>query len=187
MASIRIYALMAVLAGFEDEEPLEVNVSGTLSKTGVDESAFITLKYSDGRVGNATCCARVQLCNEAFIAGDDGIIKVLAPFWCGENVTVQKFKDTGLNAKEALPLGKLLLTWLKYKLDFSSRFYFSFSRCHIYLNRHFTKLFPIYQAFFLIFCGNHILKPCFPKNRFSQVLIKQIFFTPPKNPWLMKK
>lgn len=104
LLDIGIYALQAVLLGYNDEEPVDMSVSGTLSETGVDESAFITLKYSDGRVGNAACCARAQLPNEAFIVGDKGIIKICEPFWCGEKVTIQKFNDTGSNAKEPLPL-----------------------------------------------------------------------------------
>ena len=51
---------MAVLIAYDDQEPESVKVNGVLSPSGVDESAFITLNYSDGRVANATCCARVQ-------------------------------------------------------------------------------------------------------------------------------
>jgi len=104
LLDLGIYSVMAVLVAFGDEEPLEISANGTLSESGVDESIFITLKYSDGRVGNATACSRVQLKNEAFIAGDKGFITICEPFWCGEKVTIQKFKENGKNAKEPMPL-----------------------------------------------------------------------------------
>jgi len=104
LLDLGVYSVMAVLLAFNDEEPLEVSASGTVAETGVDETVVITLKYSDGRVGVATCCARAQLHNEALICGDSGIIRFMEPFHCGEKIEVQKFAETGKNAKEPLPL-----------------------------------------------------------------------------------
>jgi len=104
LLDIGIYSLMAVITAFQDEEPEKLTVAGTLSDGNVDDSAFLTLKYSKNRVGNATCYARAQLHNEAVIVGDAGFIRFLEPFHCGETIEVQKFKDNGSNAQEALPL-----------------------------------------------------------------------------------
>ena len=53
-----------MLAAYLDAEPDDISISGTLAETGVDETAVITFKYSDGRVGVAACNARAQLHNE---------------------------------------------------------------------------------------------------------------------------
>lgn len=42
---------MAVITAFQDEEPEKLTVAGTLSDGNVDDSAFLTLKYSKNRVG----------------------------------------------------------------------------------------------------------------------------------------
>ena len=60
----RIYSVQGVLAAYLDAEPDDISISGTLAETGVDETAVITFKYSDGRVGVASCNARAQLHNE---------------------------------------------------------------------------------------------------------------------------
>ena len=131
----RIYSVQGVLAAYLDAEPDDISISGTLAETGVDETAVITFKYSDGRVGVAACNARAQLHNEgkfrdprillvligpdrssvksnqtfiiylAHICGDGGIIKII-DFWCPEVIEVTRYRDTGKNAKEILPVGK---------------------------------------------------------------------------------
>ena len=63
-----IYSVQGVLAAYLDAEPNDISISGTLAETGVDETAVITFKYSDGRVGVASCNARAQLHNEGRIS-----------------------------------------------------------------------------------------------------------------------
>ena len=45
----------------------------------------------------------------AHICGDGGIIKII-DFWCPEVIEVTRYRDTGKNAKEILPVGKSPLT-----------------------------------------------------------------------------
>ena len=42
---------MVVLLAFQDEEPEKLTVAGTLAESKVDDSAFLTLSYSNNRVG----------------------------------------------------------------------------------------------------------------------------------------
>lgn len=103
LLDLGIYSVQGVLAAYLDAEPDDISISGTLAETGVDETAVITFKYSDGRVGVASCNARAQLHNEAHICGDGGIIKII-DFWCPEVIEVTRYRETGKNAKEILPV-----------------------------------------------------------------------------------
>ena len=101
-----IYPLQAVMAGFGDREPERISVSGSMSGSGVDESASIQLFYGDGTMAVSTCLATCQLQNEAHFCGDKGTIKIKCPFWCPEEIEVQRYEETGQNEKKRLPLGK---------------------------------------------------------------------------------
>jgi len=98
------YAVQAVLAAFGDQEPERVEASGTLATSGVDETSFVQLFYPNGATATAQCSALCQLQNEAFVCGDLGTIKISCPFWCPEEIEVQRYEETGHNEKRRLPL-----------------------------------------------------------------------------------
>ena len=61
-----------------------------------------------------TCLILVSICvcliiYLAHICGDGGIIKII-DFWCPEVIEVTRYRDTGKNAKEILPVGKSCIT-----------------------------------------------------------------------------
>ena len=73
------------------EKPESIYVTGWLnSETGVDQYAAITLRYSGQRVAQITTSTALQLPNEAFVLGTEGMLKVPSPFWCPDQLVVGK-------------------------------------------------------------------------------------------------
>lgn len=55
---------------------------------GVDEQAGFLLGFSGGRMAVCTSAVRTTTPYDTYILGTTGMIKVHAPFWCSENVSV---------------------------------------------------------------------------------------------------
>ncbi|MBE6907517.1 MAG: Gfo/Idh/MocA family oxidoreductase [Ruminococcaceae bacterium] len=54
--------------------------------TGVDASTFVHLQYDDGLVGEIKCSIQFHACNEAWIYGDRGYIRIAPYFHCAQKV-----------------------------------------------------------------------------------------------------
>lgn len=62
-------------------KPQEVNSSKSLSSTGADIQASITLQYDEGLIANLSCSYVSELDNEYVIYGEKGSVKLAAPMY----------------------------------------------------------------------------------------------------------
>jgi predicted dehydrogenase len=68
--------------------PTEVSGLAQIGKTGVDEQAALTLKYANGQLAALTTGIRINTPQEAVILGTDGSLKLHAPWWKANTLTV---------------------------------------------------------------------------------------------------
>ncbi|HRK34968.1 MAG TPA: Gfo/Idh/MocA family oxidoreductase [Candidatus Hydrogenedentes bacterium] len=73
-------------------EPVAVTGSAHIGETGVDEQAGMVLTYSGGRLAVLASGIRTETQHDAYILGEEGSIRVHAPFWCATEATL-KVKD----------------------------------------------------------------------------------------------
>lgn len=106
LLDLGIYSVMGVLTGFDDEIPSKVNVSGTtLENSGVDSTVVMSLEFSKGRIGIATCNINVQLDNTCTISCEKGRI-VLPDFWSGNSVQVEYNENPNDNKYHEFPIAE---------------------------------------------------------------------------------
>jgi predicted dehydrogenase/aryl-alcohol dehydrogenase-like predicted oxidoreductase len=72
--------IAGVITGQPFADPVEVSGAAHLGKSGVDEWAAATLKFSSGLVAQVSCSVQVQQENALRIYGSDGWIHVPAPW-----------------------------------------------------------------------------------------------------------
>ncbi len=78
--------------------PKEIKASAEFTKTNVDESNIINLKYEDGALASLTCSIAVDTDNTAIIYGEKGKI-VIQRFWAAKEAylytedTTEKYID----------------------------------------------------------------------------------------------
>jgi D-xylose 1-dehydrogenase (NADP+, D-xylono-1,5-lactone-forming) len=65
-------SLIRLIAG---EMPVEMSAMGVLDPSGVDDSAFATLRFGNGIMAQASCSFSAAVHRQALIAGDDGILE----------------------------------------------------------------------------------------------------------------
>ena len=75
-----IYTIQLAQLVYGGEEPT-VTASGHLGEEGCDESASISLTYSNGRTATLVTHSRVNLPNQAIIIGTKGTLSLSAPMW----------------------------------------------------------------------------------------------------------
>ncbi|XP_029953529.1 trans-1,2-dihydrobenzene-1,2-diol dehydrogenase-like [Salarias fasciatus] len=79
---IGIYPLQFILMAFNGEKPESIQASGVFLENGVDETVIVTMKFSQGRMASLICSSRIEMPNEAVIAGTKGIARVPNLMWC---------------------------------------------------------------------------------------------------------
>jgi len=94
-----IYTIQLAQLVFGGEMPT-VTAAGHLNPDGCDESASITLTYSNGRTASLTTSCKVQLPNEAIVVGTKGTIKLIN-FW----TSIELIHADGRSEKFDLPSG----------------------------------------------------------------------------------
>ena len=78
--------------------PIEIKSNAEFTKTNVDESDIINLKYEDGILSSLNCSLTAKLNNEAVIYGENGKI-VIPRFWASKEAylyteeNTEKYKD----------------------------------------------------------------------------------------------
>lgn len=81
-----------------DSYPIEIKSNAEFTKTNVDESDIINLKYKDGILSSLNCSLTAKLNNEAVIYGENGKI-VIPRFWSSKEAylyteeNTEKYKD----------------------------------------------------------------------------------------------
>merc|ERR550525_1858850 len=75
-----VYTVQLAQLVYGGEEPT-VTASGHLGQEGCDESASISLTYSNGRTATLVTHSRVNLPNQAIIIGTKGTLTLSAPMW----------------------------------------------------------------------------------------------------------
>lgn len=73
--------------------PIEIKASGEFTKTNVDESDTINLKYEDGALASLTCSIIVDTDNSAVIYGEKGKI-VIPTFWMAKEAYLYNEDNT---------------------------------------------------------------------------------------------
>ena len=74
--------------------PDKVTSNASLGSTGVDEQSIVTLQYVDGLLVQASASLRTLGTNEVVIMGDQGTLKIHAPFFKPHKLSIQKFKPS---------------------------------------------------------------------------------------------
>ena len=70
-------------------EPLRIQSSAVLGKTGVDEQAAMLLDYEGGRQALLSSSIRTETGHAAVLSGSAGRIRIEAPFWKSQRLTVK--------------------------------------------------------------------------------------------------
>lgn len=78
---IGIYTLQLQQLVFKGLKPISIESSGYLNQSGVEDSAFIIIKYPEGKHAVLGMSTKTLFPNEALIVGKHGLVKV-ATFWC---------------------------------------------------------------------------------------------------------
>ena len=68
--------------------PIHVSGHAHLGETGVDEQAGILLTFPGGGLGVLACAVRTNTPHEAYILGEEGQIRIHAPFWKATTATL---------------------------------------------------------------------------------------------------
>jgi len=71
-------------------EPVDVTGCAVLGPTGVDEWGAAVLRFPCGGVAQAACAIRVETPQEAALIGETGVIRLKAPFWRCEHITLER-------------------------------------------------------------------------------------------------
>lgn len=82
------------LASFLLGSPTEVSSYAHLGPTGVDEQAALILKHEDGALALISTAIRATTPQEAVIMGSRGSIRLPAPWWKPESLTLQTDEET---------------------------------------------------------------------------------------------
>jgi len=90
-------------------KPYEVKSSTTLSPTGAEIQASITLQYHEGMIANLTCSYVSELDNEYVIYGEKGSIKLTAPMYRSASLEINYYGQEPKN-----PVDSNLITAKNY-------------------------------------------------------------------------
>ncbi len=71
-------------------EPVDVAGCAVLGPSGVDEWGAAVLRFPDGGIAQAACAIRAETPQEAVLIGESGVIRLKAPFWRCERVTLER-------------------------------------------------------------------------------------------------
>jgi len=69
--------------------PVEISSYANLSPTGVDQEAAVQMRHSQGELAQFTVAFTLEARNEAVIWGREGSIRLHAPFWGCERITLR--------------------------------------------------------------------------------------------------
>ncbi len=70
--------------------PTQIASMAHLGETGVDEQSALVLGYDQGQLAVLTCAVRTNTPHEAVILGNDGSIKINAPWWKSESLILSR-------------------------------------------------------------------------------------------------
>jgi predicted dehydrogenase len=73
-------------------QPDEVQSTAIPSPTGVDETIAVVLRYPAGRLAVVTASLATTSTNEAMVMGTHGKLRLHAPFFCTERLTLTRFR-----------------------------------------------------------------------------------------------
>ena len=109
-------------------EPTKIQSAAVMGKTGVDEQASMLLEYGEGRQALLASAIRAETGHAAVLAGSEGRIRIEAPFWKSQKLTLKEetidlpFRGNGY-PHQALEVGRCLAEGLTespaMSLDFS--------------------------------------------------------------------
>ena len=80
LLDVGIYTIL-IANYITNDLPVAINASAVMTKTNVDETSMISLKYSNGEVASLTCSIACDTDNSAVIYGEKG--KILLPAFSG--------------------------------------------------------------------------------------------------------
>ena len=86
LLDVGVYPLS--LASMIFGSPTQVTGVAQLGETGVDEQAAMALLYAEGKIASLTTGIRINTPHEAHILGTDGSLKLHAPWWKPQTLTV---------------------------------------------------------------------------------------------------
>lgn len=72
--------------------PKEIKATATMTRTGVDETDVIDLKYKDGALASVTCSIAAETDNTAVIYGEKGKI-VIPTFWMAKEAYLYSYEN----------------------------------------------------------------------------------------------
>lgn len=98
-------------------EPSRIQSAAVLGKSGVDEQASMILEYGGGRQAVLSSAIRAETGHFATLSGSEGRIRIEAPFWKSQRITV---KDEALDlpftgngyTHQAMEVGRCLVEGL---------------------------------------------------------------------------
>uniref|UniRef100_A0A3P9LIM3 Trans-1,2-dihydrobenzene-1,2-diol dehydrogenase n=1 Tax=Oryzias latipes TaxID=8090 RepID=A0A3P9LIM3_ORYLA len=117
LLSIGMYCLQLVLMVFDGEKPESIQATGVCLETGVDETVVVTLKFSKNRMATFTYSSRVELPNDAIIAGTKGTIHVPEKMWCPTSLIVNGEERHFPVPEPSLPLNFPNGTGMRYEAE----------------------------------------------------------------------
>lgn len=80
LLDVGIYTIL-IANYITNDLPVAINASAVMTKTNVDETSMISLKYSNGEIASLTCSIACDTDNSAVIYGEKG--KILLPAFSG--------------------------------------------------------------------------------------------------------
>lgn len=70
--------------------PSQISATAHIGETGVDEQTAVLLTYDDGQMACLQTAVRLTTPHEAFILGTDGWLKIEAPWWVSDKLTMRR-------------------------------------------------------------------------------------------------
>lgn len=98
LLDVGIYPITIASIAFQDP-PASVCGMAHLSDRGVDEQAAFVLKYIGGRLAILSSAVRTVTNWDAFIYGEEGMIKIHSPFWNPEKASLLPSEDSDTPAE----------------------------------------------------------------------------------------
>ncbi|KAM4596822.1 LOW QUALITY PROTEIN: trans-1,2-dihydrobenzene-1,2-diol dehydrogenase-like [Fundulus diaphanus] len=117
LMSLGMYCLQFVCMVYNGERPESIQATGVCLETEVDETAIVTLKFSEKRMAMFTYSSSMNLVNDAVIVGTKGTIQIPARMWCPTSLVVNG-KETQYPVPEpGLPLNFNNGTGMRYEAE----------------------------------------------------------------------
>ncbi|EDO34340.1 predicted protein [Nematostella vectensis] len=118
LLDVGIYCLTLIDMVYGGEMPESICASGAKTKSGVDKTVCVSMKYSNGRMAQFTASIDVPLPNTGLISGTKGSINICSPFWSSEKIM---FSDGSVEdyllPPSVMPLNFKNSTGMRYEIE----------------------------------------------------------------------